>query len=386
MDTKEFVDNNNKFYFEGTSWKKFTGIRYGIPNSSGHIKKFKDKNTIQHPGALVHEYKINFNEEGLRITPCNEIGREKHAIFFGDSQVIGEGVNDNETIPFYFAKRNSEYIPHNYGFFGYELKDTFNTIKTPEFQTKFRNKKGEIFYIYRDDYYTYSGDIDNIKRQTVLIKKINHLLRNISKQLNFTVVLLPLSFSSRALTKQLLENGINIINLFFLDTGFLTNDRCRYLDGGHTPVTNDIISKFLTRYYNSGYYPIDYFLTDNFKGYDELFDRISKQSFFMPCLQDVPEDDLLVIIKSITKRYTGIENKTQYLPTASKMHIQKMQLINSLREEKIIPEDISKKFLDGKLIIDKSKIVKNKFYNQLSDDYKNIFDYIYINLINNESN
>ena len=89
----------------------------------------------------------------------------------------------------------------------------------------------------------------------------------------------------------------------------------------------------------------------------------------MPCLQDVPEDDLLVIIKSITKRYTGIENKTQYLPTASKMHIQKMQLINSLREEKIIPEDISKKFLDGKLIIDKSKIVKNKFYNQLSDDY-----------------
>ena len=70
----------------------------------------------------------------------------------------------------------------------------------------------------------------------------------------------------------------------------------------------------------------------------------------MPCLQDVPEDDLLVIIKSITKRYTGIENKTQYLPTASKMHIQKMQLINSLREEKIIPELIQNEMTSKKIL------------------------------------
>ena len=387
MSTKKFVDSNNRFIYQGTPFKEFTGKVLGIPNSKGVIKKIKEKGTPQHPGELVYEYEINFNNKGLRKTPTNIIGREKHSIFFGDSQVIGEGVNDNETIPYYFSDTMTDYIPYNYGFFRNTLPEAFNIIKSVEFQSKFRNKIGEVIYIYRDDYETYSGNIDNVKRQMVLIKKINHLISNISKQLNFTVVILPLSFSSRSLYSQLIDNCINVINLFFIDTGFLTNDQCRYLDGGHTPATNQIISKYISKYINTGYHPVDYFNNGKFTEYEELSDRIGKQSFFMPCLQDVPEDDLWVIIKSISKNYTGIKNDDLfYLELGTEKHRQKMQLINSLRKENTVPDTIAKDFINGNFRLSRKKIFQNKIFKSLDDDYKNIFTELYINNINNEAN
>lgn len=387
MKTKEFVESNNRFIYQGTPFKEITGKILGVPNSKGTIKKIKDKNTLQHPGELVYDFEINFNSEGLRNTPVNLIGREKHGIFFGDSQVIGEGVNDNQTIPYYFSDNMKEYIPYNYGFFGNTLPQALNIIKSIEFQSKFRNKIGEVVYIYRDNYETYSGDINNVKNQIVLIKKINHLIRNISKQLNFTVVILPLSFSSRSLYSQLVDNCINVLNLFFVDTGFLTNDRCRYLDGGHTPVTNQIVSKYICKYINTGYHPIDYFPNNEFTKYDELSDRIGKQCFFMPCLQDVPEDDIWVIINSIMKKYTGIKNDDLfYFELGTHKHKEKMQLINSLRDENIVPNTITNDFINGKFKLDREKIVNNKVFKTLNDDYKTIFTKLYIDNINNEAN
>tara|TARA_R110000803_G_scaffold208369_1_gene276988 strand:+ start:14727 stop:15890 length:1164 start_codon:yes stop_codon:yes gene_type:complete len=387
MDIKDFITKNNRFIIEGTPYSEFTAKPLGIPNSKGIVRKIKRKDTKQHPGKLVYEFKINFNSDGLRNTPINSLGRSKHAIFFGDSQIIGEGVNDNETIPYYFSNINKDYTPYNYGFFGNSLPEALNIVKSVEFQSKFRNKTGEVIYTYRDDINTYCGNIDDTKKQIVLIKKINHLLRNISKQLNFTVVLLPLSFSSRSLYKQLIDNCINVVNLFFIDTGFLTNDKCRFLDGGHTPITNHIIAKYIGRYIHTGYHPYDYLSTDNFKDYAELGDKIAKQCFFLPTLQDAPEDDIGVIIKSTTKRYTGIKNDDSfYLKLGIDKHYEKMSLINSLRDQNIIDDSIGSSFLSGTLKLNKTKIYDNPLFSKLGEDYKKIFTEMYINSINEVSN
>jgi hypothetical protein len=107
----------------------------------------------------------------------------------------------------------------------------------------------------------------------------------------------------------------------------------------------------------------------------------------MPCLQDVPEDDLWVIIKSISKNYTGVKNDDLfYLELGTDKHKQKMQLINSLREENTVPDTITEDFISGNFRLSRKKIFENKIFKSLDDDYKNIFTELYINNINNEAN
>ena len=77
MDIKDFITKNNRFIIEGTPYSEFTAKPLGIPNSKGIVRKIKRKDTKQHPGKLVYEFKINFNSDGLRNTPINSLGRKQ---------------------------------------------------------------------------------------------------------------------------------------------------------------------------------------------------------------------------------------------------------------------------------------------------------------------
>ena len=65
--------------------------------------------------------------------------KNKVGIFFGDSMCFGEGLNDNETIPYYFEKSNIDYRSINYGFMGHGPSHMLYTINTPKFKKEFKD-------------------------------------------------------------------------------------------------------------------------------------------------------------------------------------------------------------------------------------------------------
>ncbi len=84
------------------------------------------------PGAIVQSTKQNMGGEviyhasystdkwGRRFTPVDDPAlRDRCAVFFGCSFTFGDGLNDDETLPYFFAKFASRYNPYNYSFSGY---------------------------------------------------------------------------------------------------------------------------------------------------------------------------------------------------------------------------------------------------------------------------
>ena len=58
--------------------------------------------------------------QGLRYTPNTKANSKKHALFFGGSFMFGEGLNDNETMPYYYNEyKDCQFEVRNYGFHGY---------------------------------------------------------------------------------------------------------------------------------------------------------------------------------------------------------------------------------------------------------------------------
>lgn len=76
------------------------------------IKKIKRKK--------VYDVYYTINKDGLRETPSSNEASNKCLLFFGDSFMFGEGLNDNETLPYYVGeKTNYKYKIYNFGFIGY---------------------------------------------------------------------------------------------------------------------------------------------------------------------------------------------------------------------------------------------------------------------------
>jgi len=100
---------NKKEYF-----KKSKGLGYSPTKKSQTISSIKlyEQDTI---------YNVNYTfKNGMRHTPNSNQKSNKYKLFLGCSQTFGEGLNDNETLPFYFNKNSKiKYNVRNYGFHGY---------------------------------------------------------------------------------------------------------------------------------------------------------------------------------------------------------------------------------------------------------------------------
>ena len=396
--TEDFIEQNNRFEMSGTSSKEYTDTltnnlidTKGIANSTAKVVKRKSKDSLTYPGKIVYEANYSFDSYGLRTTPLNHIPNRKPSIFFGDAQTFGEGLNDNQTLPSFFQTNSEKFNSFNYGFPGHGPTNMLGWLRTFEFQSKFRNVEGEIFYIFRDnairrvnsleesitpDKFT-NKDFDNTIK---VLENCNKIIKNISSNLNFTIVILPLSFSSRQLTDLILEKGLNVINLYNIDLSYLTDNKSRYLDGIHTAQSNNIISKYLISYYQTGYCPSYFF--DNFstEDYSIMMDRVALESFFMSYFIDYPVDDAGVVISYILKKYKGIYNDEKILNLSQKSFEKKMILFDSLYREKVIPKNTYDLFISNNLKVNKEKLYNNKFFKKLSQEYKNYFIKIYIDL------
>lgn len=104
------------------SWSNYINEYYTKPTESrleisiNATKHLEDDKKIL-PGKFSSQYQIT--ESGYRFTPSISSQTNKNILFLGCSFTFGEGVNDNETLPYYFQEQNPTYKAINLGVSGY---------------------------------------------------------------------------------------------------------------------------------------------------------------------------------------------------------------------------------------------------------------------------
>jgi hypothetical protein len=74
------------------------------------------------------------------------------ALFFGGSFTFGEGLNDKETLPFFFSAVAPEYESYNYGFSGYGPQQMCELLRDSSFLHQIVQRKGVLVYVFVDDH------------------------------------------------------------------------------------------------------------------------------------------------------------------------------------------------------------------------------------------
>jgi hypothetical protein len=120
---------------------------------------YKPKSDTSHTGTRTKDgqiiYSINYSTDtnSLRITPIDTtIPRIKYAQFYGCSMTFGEGVQSNETLPYYFAKFDSTYRPYNFAYSGYGPHQMLARLETENVKKIVKETTGIAFYIYINDH------------------------------------------------------------------------------------------------------------------------------------------------------------------------------------------------------------------------------------------
>lgn len=99
----------------------------------------------------IYEVIYSIDEYQRRVTPVeNRNRRTKFLLFFGDSFVFGEGVNDDETFPFYVSQLATGYQPYNYGLSGYGPQQMLAKLQSDELPAEVLEKEGIAIYTFID--------------------------------------------------------------------------------------------------------------------------------------------------------------------------------------------------------------------------------------------
>ena len=81
-------------------------------------------------GKIVYDVLYSIGNDGYRVTPKEGYKRPslKGINFFGCSFTFGEGVNDNQTLPYFYQKLSNQEVK-NYGFHGYGVHQALVRLK-----------------------------------------------------------------------------------------------------------------------------------------------------------------------------------------------------------------------------------------------------------------
>ena len=111
-----------------------------------HTRKAGDK--------VLFNTKYTYGSNGFRITPDSDssTNANKYALFYGCSFTFGWGLDDKETLAYYFSKDNSEYNSYNFGENGYGPQQMLALLETPTVQNTIKEKDGFAIYTYIDDH------------------------------------------------------------------------------------------------------------------------------------------------------------------------------------------------------------------------------------------
>jgi hypothetical protein len=142
----KFSDASNEVEFPDMYYEKYD---FGVkkPQSGRNRSTSISKKT----GKAIYNVEYSVDEYGRRITPIkNRKQRNKFVLFFGGSFTYGEGVEDNQTLPFGVGNKASQYTAYNYGFHGLGPFDVLAKIENLNFYKEVKEKHGILIYTYID--------------------------------------------------------------------------------------------------------------------------------------------------------------------------------------------------------------------------------------------
>lgn len=104
-------------------------------------------------GETIYKVTYSIDKYSRRVTPVsNHDNRTNYILFFGGSFTLGEGVNDNETIPFYSSELAPCYMPYNYGFHGYGPHQMLAKLMSNNFKKEINETCGKLIYVFIDSH------------------------------------------------------------------------------------------------------------------------------------------------------------------------------------------------------------------------------------------
>jgi hypothetical protein len=99
------------------------------PNPGRHRSRNETRS-----GDLIYDVIYTIGDDHFRVTPREDrpVGTEdsKRINFFGCSFTFGEGVNDDETFPYYVQQQIEGSVARNFGFHGYGLQQALAILKS----------------------------------------------------------------------------------------------------------------------------------------------------------------------------------------------------------------------------------------------------------------
>jgi hypothetical protein len=104
-------------------------------------------------GRQIYNVTYSTDERSRRLTPVQSAERPgKFILFFGCSFTFGEGVQDDETLPFFVGQHAPGYKPYNYGVNGYGPQQMVAKLQQGNIKAEINEPEGILVYTFIDDH------------------------------------------------------------------------------------------------------------------------------------------------------------------------------------------------------------------------------------------
>lgn len=107
--------------------------------------------TFVHEGDTSFHVHYNFDHFSKRITPKLSDHSDEYALFFGCSIAFGYGLNNDETMPFYYQK-NGGISAYNFGYNGHGTNHMLARLELNYLREQVKENNGVAYYIFFEDH------------------------------------------------------------------------------------------------------------------------------------------------------------------------------------------------------------------------------------------
>jgi hypothetical protein len=123
--------------------------RYSMPTPGrSYLVDVRTRQKTEPPIFHVH---YTIDPFGRRVVPGQERKkRDDYFLFLGCSFVYGEGLDDDQTLPYYFSRLEPGFHVYNYSFHGYGPSDLLLRMRDTDLRAEVPEARGTVVYLFYD--------------------------------------------------------------------------------------------------------------------------------------------------------------------------------------------------------------------------------------------
>lgn len=128
------LDENNPPHFNSAHIQKSYGANYFRPGKTGTtgIPGIHRVTESTDDGQKIYNVNYTIGENGYRVTPDQQLANQPRVNFYGCSFTFGEGLEDNQTLPYFFSQLQKKFYVQNYAFHSYGVHQPLSQLKVDQ--------------------------------------------------------------------------------------------------------------------------------------------------------------------------------------------------------------------------------------------------------------